>query len=79
MALAPAATVGMASQSTIQPPPRRAAAMVAVMKVVPYTASGAAPPYAAMIPAAWLSTIRPAEAARKNTSESRQKTARRRS
>ena len=49
------------------------------MNVVPYTASAAAPPYAAMMPAAWLSTISPAEAARKKTIESRQKTARRRS
>jgi hypothetical protein len=53
--------------------------MVAVMNVVPYTARAAAPPYAAMMPAAWLSTISPAEAARKKTIESRQKTARRRS
>ena len=53
--------------------------MVAVMNVVPYTASAAAPPYAAMMPAAWLSTISPAEAARKKTIESRQNTARRRS
>jgi len=49
------------------------------MNVVPYTASAAAPPYAAMMPAAWLSTISPAEAARKKTIESCQNTARRRS
>ncbi len=43
-ALAPAATVGMASQSTIHPPPRRAAAMTAVIAVVPYTARAGPPP-----------------------------------
>ena len=55
-----------------------AQAIVPATNVVPYTASAVAPPYAAMIPAAWLSTISPADAARKNTSERRQNTARRR-
>ena len=53
--------------------------MLPAMNVVPYTASPAAPPYAVMMPAAWLSTISPAEAARKNTIHRRQNTARRRS
>ena len=78
-AWATAATVGTVNQSTSHPPPTRATAIVAAMNVVPEMATAAAPPYAAMIPAAWLSTMSPAEAARKNTSESVQNTDRRRS
>src|SRR5437667_12822310 len=42
-------------------------------------ASVVAPPYAAMMPAAWLSTMSPEEAARKKTIHRRQNTGRRRS
>ena len=76
MACADAATMGTGSRSTSQPPARRAAAIAAVMPVVASSDAVLPAPKAATMPAAWLSTMRPADAARKKTVKSFQNVAR---